>query len=134
MNATTPISGGCLCGACRYRSEGAPINIRVCHCVRCQKATGSAFFARILVPLAGVAIVGPVSWYAAESGLRRGFCSQFGTALFAERRDLGVIGLSFGSLDEPGRFEPAEPIWTASKQPWLSIDDGRPQHPDNAPT
>jgi hypothetical protein len=78
-------------------------------------------------------IVGPVSWFAAASGLRRGFCSQCGTSLFAERRDLGVIGLSFGSLDEPERFEPAEHIWTASKQPWLSFDDGRPQHLANAP-
>lgn len=127
------IEGGCLCGACRYGTNTAPLNVRVCHCHRCQKATGAAFYARVMVPLDGLVISGPVGWLSADSGIRRGFCAQCGTTLFSERRSAGTIGLSMGSLDCPERFEPTEHIWTSSKQPWLVLNDGKPQYPEGPP-
>ncbi|MGR6328371.1 GFA family protein [Sphingomonas sp. XXL09] len=127
------IAGGCLCGACRYRTDGEPLNVRVCHCRRCQKATGAAFYARVMVPLAAVAIEGPVGWLAADSGIRRGFCTACGTTLFSERRSAGTIGLSMGSLDHPECFKPTEHIWTSRKQPWLQLDDGLPHYPEGPP-
>ncbi|GAB0118335.1 GFA family protein [Acidisoma sp. 7E03] len=129
----TETTGGCLCGACRYRTEAIPLNVRICHCSRCQRATGGLFFARLLVPLDQVTITGPVTWFAAESGLRRGFCSQCGTALFTERAAQGAIGLSIGSLDDPDRHEPTEHIWVSSKRPWLVCADGKPHYPEAAP-
>lgn len=127
------IEGGCLCGACRYNTQAEPLNVRVCHCHRCQKATGAAFYARVMVPLAGLTIDGPVGWLSAESGIRRGFCTACGTTLFSERQSAGTIGLSMGSLDRPAQFEPAEHIWTSSKQAWLVLNDGRPQYPEGPP-
>ncbi|WP_347093278.1 GFA family protein [Sphingomonas parapaucimobilis] len=133
MNSPAMIEGGCLCGACRYRTNAAPLNVRVCHCHRCQKATGAAFYARVMMPLAGLAVDGPVGWVSADSGIRRGFCTKCGTTLFSERRSAGTIGLSMGSLDRPELFEPTEHIWTSSKQAWLILNDGRPQYPEGPP-
>lgn len=128
---TEPITGGCLCGACRYETTDEPLNIRVCHCHICQKATGAAFYARVQVPLDTLAISGPVGWFHSSEGLRRGFCPNCGTTLFSERASGNAIGLSMGGLDDPDRFSPTEHIWVSSKQAWLVLADGLPQHPEN---
>ncbi len=129
---TRDITGGCLCGACRYVARAEPINVRACHCRLCQKATGAPFYARVLAPLDAVEITGPVGWFASSSELRRGFCTLCGTTLFSERAAQGVIGLTMGSLDEPNDFRPAEHIWVSSKQAWIVLDDGLPRY-DEAP-
>lgn len=127
------LTGACLCGACRYTSTGAPLNVRVCHCKRCQRVTGSAFYARVMVPLDSLHPEGPVSWHDADSGLRRGFCAQCGSTLFSARPSAGTVGIALGSLDQPDAFKPTEHIWVSRKQAWLSLDDGLPQYEESPP-
>ena len=122
------IAGGCLCGACRYETDAEPINVRACHCRACQKATGSPFYARVLVPLDGLRVSGPIRWFASSDDVRRGFCTQCGSTLFSERLSIGAIGLTMGTLDEPDRFRPTEHIWVSSKQAWIELADGLPVH------
>lgn len=128
------ITGGCLCGGVRYATSAEPINVRVCHCRLCQRATGGAFNVRVLVPLDSLTVTGPVGWFASSPDLRRGFCPQCGTTLFSERAKANAIGLTFGSLDDPDLFEPAEHIWVSSRQAWLKLDDGLPQHDAGPPS
>ena len=123
------ITGGCLCGACRYWTDAEPLNVRACHCRRCQKATGAPFYARVQVQLAGLEMAGPIGRFDAGTGVQRGFCTACGTSLFSERPSEGLIGLTMGSLDDPDRFRPAAHIFVAEKQAWLSLGDGLPQHP-----
>ena len=125
--------GGCLCGAVRYVAQGEPINVRVCHCRMCQKAIGAAFNARALFPLAAVTLSGPVGRANSSPDLTRGFCPQCGATLFSERASIRAIGLSLGSLDEPDALAPTDHIWISSKQAWLKLDDGLPQHPQGPP-
>ena len=42
--------GGCQCGALRYRVNGEPIALAVCHCRECQRQSGSAFGMSLVVP------------------------------------------------------------------------------------
>jgi hypothetical protein len=129
-----PFEGGCLCGALRYIARGEPINMRVCHCRLCQRAIGAAFNARVLMPLRSVALHGPVGRYHSTPELVRGFCTACGTTVFSERRATGVIGLTCGSLDKAGLFQPADHIWTSSQQPWVRLDDGLPRYPEAPPS
>src|SRR5436305_13885209 len=46
-------TGGCLCGAVRYESEGEPVFSLQCHCRDCQRSSGTAYIAAIRVPAAG---------------------------------------------------------------------------------
>lgn len=99
----------------------------ICHCHRCQKATGSVFFARVLVPLDSLEAHGPIGWFDGNNSVRRGFCTICGTALFSERKKSNVIGISLGSLDDPDRFQPTQHIWVSSKQKWLQLNDDLPK-------
>ena len=124
----TDYRGGCLCGQVRYKAEGEPINERICHCRLCQKAIGAAFNARVLFAIDKVAIDGPVAMSNSSPDLERGFCPRCGTTMFSRRQSAGIIGVTTGSLDDPSVFRPQMHIWTSSRQPWVTIDDGLPQH------
>ena len=83
---------------------------------------------RVLVPLEGLEVAGPVGWFASSDDLRRGFCTQCGSTMFSHRLSLAAVGLTVGTLNDPDRFQPAEHIWTSSMQRWIRLDDGLPQY------
>ncbi len=48
MNATLPTRrvAACSCGQLRALVEGEPLRVSVCHCLACQRRTGSVFGAQ----------------------------------------------------------------------------------------
>ena len=42
--------GGCQCAKVRYRVDGQPVAVGVCHCTECQRQSGSAFGMSFIVP------------------------------------------------------------------------------------
>ncbi|MFL6820203.1 MAG: GFA family protein [Bradyrhizobium sp.] len=125
--------GGCLCGAVRFKADGEPINVRICHCRNCQKAMGSPFFARALFKQDALTIVGDTARYASSEALDRVFCKICGTRLFAWRRDPMVAGVALAAFDDRNAFVPAEHVWITEKMGWVKLEDGLPQHPGAAP-
>jgi hypothetical protein len=117
------ISGGCACGAVRYRTDAEPITMLNCHCRDCQRATGHGYAAILVVPKASVTLDGAPKYHTvtADSGnaVSRGFCPQCGSPLtitLAAKPE--IFGMLAGSLDEPARYRPAREVFTASAQPW----------------
>src|SRR5437773_5887190 len=43
------LEGGCACGAVRYRLASEPLFVHCCHCLNCQRQTGSAFVINLLI-------------------------------------------------------------------------------------
>src|SRR4051795_5768678 len=98
--------GGCLCGDIRYRVTGGPVRTSVCHCLYCQRRTGSAcavlpfFEAEQVEVLQGR----PATWrhVSDESGrwLDNSFCPRCGTGVFLRVERLpGRVGIEGGSFD-----------------------------------
>lgn len=131
---TTPMLGGCLCGAVRYESTGQPAFALLCHCRDCQRQTGSAFAAGLRVPASGFRITqGTPKRYvkSADSGhaVTRAFCGDCGSTLYvqvATRPDL--VGLRVGTLDDPSGFRPEANIFVKSAQPWAAMDPALPRY------
>jgi hypothetical protein len=128
------ITGGCLCGACRYEAHGEPIDVGVCHCRNCQKATGAPLYARVRMAGDAVSLSGPVGWYASSEHVLRGFCTRCGTSLFSKRADGATISLLMGSLDTPDRFAPSRQIWLSHKQAWVDLGGDLPGHAAGLPS
>lgn len=120
--------GGCLCGAVRFTTEGEPINVRICHCRRCQKAMGSPFYARALFESKTVTISGDAASYPSSEALDRVFCPTCGTRLFSRRTNGTAIGIALATFDDRNAFAPTEHIWVSEKIAWVEIKDGLPQH------
>jgi len=125
--------GGCLCGAVRFKAEGEPINVRICHCRNCQKAMGSPFFARALFPQTALTVAGATSRYATSPRLERVFCTKCGARLFSWRTDGSAAGVALAAFDDRNAFQPTEHIWLSEKMDWVRIDDGLKQYQESVP-
>jgi hypothetical protein len=75
--------GGCQCGHLRYRIEGEPIGLVVCHCTECQRQSGSAFGMSLAIPSAAFRLLaGELARFTvvADSGRSKicSFCPECG--------------------------------------------------------
>lgn len=126
-----PFTGGCMCRAVRYECSAQPVFMGICHCRDCQRATGTAFSAGMLVPHNAVTITGNVKYYdvTGDSGITvsRGFCPTCGSRLFSKRPIPKLIGITAGSLDDPSWFQPRMNFYTASAQPWDYLNPDLPK-------
>jgi hypothetical protein len=95
-------SGGCQCGAVRYRISGALGKAGLCHCRMCQKAFGN--FGAALVSVAASQLTwtrGAPATFRSSSIVARGFCSACGTPLFMREDGDPNYEIAIGTLDDP---------------------------------
>jgi len=119
-------TGGCLCGAIRYRAEGDPIHVGRCHCADCRKESGSAFTVYGQWPRERFTMTGDVATYEGRS-----FCARCGTRI-GTSLDEDVVEIRLGSLDDaPFELVPEAEIWIKRREPWLAPVDGASQHEEN---
>ena len=121
-------TGGCLCGGVTYRVAEPLSSVSACHCSQCRRQSGHVW-ASAQAPLAAVEISGPVRWYAASEGARRGFCPDCGSFLFWRALDEETISVSLGSLDGATGLRLEKHIYCADKGDYYEIADGLPQQP-----
>jgi hypothetical protein len=126
--------GGCQCGQLRFAAEGRPENVRICHCRQCQKATGSAFFARALYPTDKVAIDGRMTRFSSSDRLERASCPECGGFVLSLRKNGSMIAIALSAFDQDPGFKPTDHMWLDEKAAWLVLpDDGLARHERLAP-
>jgi hypothetical protein len=124
---TDHATGGCQCGAVRYRVTGALGSAGICHCRMCQRAAGNAFAP--LVTARGVVWQGEPARWASSNIAERGFCARCGTPLFLRDLDRDdEVELMIGTLDDPGLTPPDHHYGVESRVPWLKLADGLPEY------
>lgn len=121
--------GGCACGSVRYRLASEPLFVHCCHCLNCQRQTGSAFVINLLIEAERVEIlaVPPQSTDVPrdDGSVQRIFrCPDCHVAVFSEYGRRGVWFVRGGTLDDPTGVTPDVHIYTRSKVGWVNLPEG----------
>ena len=132
------ITGGCLCGAVRYRIEAEPLFIRHCWCRDCQYIGAGGGTVNVFFPTEAVKIEGALAEHAspAASGnlMHRRYCPSCGTPVFTQTEArLHFLGVRAGTLDDPEIAKPQMTIWTSSAPSWARFDPDLPREPKGGP-
>ena len=127
------MTGGCQCGAVRYRLSGTCPAAYACHCRECQRQSGSAFALSLPVRRADLVLTGVTAQWerATDSGGRSvaTFCPSCGTRLHhAPGETSEWLTVKAGTLDDPSALTLLGHLWTRSKQVWLDLDPGVPAY------
>ena len=123
--------GGCACGALRYGLASEPLFVHCCHCLNCQRQSGSAFVVNLLVEADRVQVLTgtaqPVDVPRDADGVQRIFrCPQCQVATFSEYGRPEVRFVRGGTLDDPADITPDVHIYTRSKVGWVTLPRGTP--------
>ena len=118
------LSGGCQCGAVRFRVERLGRG-SVCHCRMCQKAFGN-FYAPLISSFGVTWTRGAPAYFQSSNKVRRGFCAACGTPLSYELIDRAAddeVELAIAAFDDPTKAAPTIQVNPEDKLPFV---DGIP--------
>jgi hypothetical protein len=131
-------SGGCQCGAVRYRFTTLPKGAHICHCRMCQKAFGAFYAPLVGGPRAAFEVTrGELAFFRSSDLADRGFCRDCGTPLTFAYVEQDWLSVSIGSLDHPEAFPPKDQHGTDSRIEWVNhlgaLPDSSPIEERNSP-
>jgi hypothetical protein len=125
------LTGSCVCNTIRYRLLTSPLFCYACHCIDCQKTTGSAFYLSATIELYNIQILSPTSplfirWETKPGVIdRHAECPQCHVRLWASNSlSEAVVDLRVGTLDYPSLMQPDAHIFVESKLDWVKLPEG----------
>ena len=126
--------GGCACSAVRYRLTSEPLFVHCCHCLSCQRQTGSAFVINLLIETDRVEVLAGEPQaidVARDNGTMQTIwrCPACQIAVFSQYTRPGIRFVRGGTLDEPRGVRPDVHIFTRSKVDWVTLPDDVPAFP-----
>jgi hypothetical protein len=128
---SVPLEGGCSCGAVRYRLTSEPLFVHCCHCLNCQRQTGSAFVVNLLIEADRLELLSgdpkAVDVPRDDGSNQRVYrCPDCQIAVFSEYGRPEVRFVRGGTLDDPRGVTPDVHIFTRSKVGWITLPDSTP--------
>jgi len=121
------VKGSCLCGNVSYVSVDEPLAVLSCHCLDCQKTSGSAFSVNIAVLEDSLSVEGDslatYNGQGTEKGVSRHFCKECGSPIYSTAEmSPGMAVVKAGTLDDTSWVQPGINLWCKTKQPWVELD------------
>jgi hypothetical protein len=124
----TSRTASCSCGQLRIQVEGDPLVVGLCHCLACQRRTGSVFAA-----LAGFRapyeVLGKATEYVrvGDQGarFRFRFCPVCGTTVFHTEEGIeGSVSVAVGAFADPGFPPPRVSVYDSRRHSWVRLPPG----------
>lgn len=107
---------------------GEPVRISVCHCLECQRRTGSAFGAQARFAREQVSELAPSARAFTRTGdsgrsVTFRFCGDCGSTICWELAGLaGFVVVALGAFADPSFGAPAISIYEARRHGWARIE------------
>ncbi len=120
----------CSCGQLRLWAEGDPVRVSICHCLACQRRTGSVFGAQARFPAERVRIEGRHSDYTRASdeedlGHTFSFCPDCAAIVYYTSMGLpDLIAVPLGAFADPTFPQPTVSVWESRRHPWVQLPPG----------
>ena len=118
----------CSCGQLTAVVTDEPIRVGVCHCLACQRRTGSVFGAQARFRKESVEIRGQSTQYVriGDEGSKAtfSFCPACGATVYyqTEGNEEG-IAIPVGVFAEPGFPEPTVSVYEERKHVWVTMPE-----------
>ncbi len=118
----------CSCGGLSVTCEGEPVRVGLCHCLACQRRTGSAFGVQARFAPSQVTIAGPSTAYVrvGDDGGRITFhfCPTCGTTVHWQiDTQPDVVAVAVGAFADPGFPPPKYTVYEARRHAWAALSE-----------
>lgn len=118
--------GQCSCGSVKVTVEGDPSAVVACHCLECQRRTGSVFGVGAYFPEEKAKFSGETTQYSRLTGSGQPFVAHFcpscGTTLYWRvGQSSGLVGIAVGAFADPSFPSPVRSVWEQSRHAWVDV-------------
>ena len=126
------MQASCQCGNLTAAiAEGGEPMVIACHCIDCQKRTGSPFGQIAYYQTGQVAVSGEASEFTrpCDSGntFTTGFCPRCGSTVYARASQYpGIVGVTVGTIADPAFPAPIRSVYEQSRHHWLAVPEAIP--------
>ena len=123
------VTGGCLCGAVRYRARRPLRPAVACHCSQCRRTSGNYVNATCVARenLTLTCSEG-LKWYTSSDYAERGFCRECGSSVLWSAHERDTITIMCGTIDGDTGIETVAHICVADKGDYYEINPSEPQY------
>jgi len=123
----------CRCGQLKAECTGEPVRVSVCHCLDCQKRSGSAFAVQARWPEDQVRVTGEAKIWerVADSGHRAiyRFCPHCGsTVTYVIEGWPGLVAVPLGAFADLQFPKPRFSVYEHRKHDWVAIVGDEVEH------
>ena len=129
------MQASCQCGNLTAQiADAAEPMIVLCHCLDCQRRSGSPFGEIAYYPAEAVTLSGEAREFSrptdAGNAFTTGFCPTCGSTLYARASKYpDILGVTVGTIADPAFPLPARSVYEQSRHSWLEMPAGVPRHP-----
>ena len=114
----------CSCGQLTAQVVGEPVRVSICHCLACQRRTGSVFGQQAGFPRENVSISGASIEYVRVgdegSRVKFHFCPECGSTVYYESEGLDeFLAIPVGAFADPNFPPPHVSVYESRKHSWV---------------
>ncbi|WP_374581014.1 GFA family protein [Pseudoduganella sp.] len=113
----------CSCGQLTAEVKGDPQRVSICHCLACQRRTGSVFGQQARFPRENVKVSGASTRYVRvgdEGGAATfHFCPTCGATVYYESGADGCIAIPVGAFADPAFPPPTVSVYEERMHQWV---------------